>query len=196
MSATATGSITGERIAEANGIELAYEELGDPAGEPLLLIMGLATQMIHWDEDFCALLGERGFRVIRFDNRDIGRSSKIDSAGEPPTGAMTLGYGKPAYRLADMAGDTVGLLDHLGIERAHLAGASMGGMIAQQAAIDHPGRVALPVLDHVLHGQPALPLPSLACVRAPHGQAAVEPGGLRRAGRDDVQGDRVARRIR
>ena len=80
MSATVE-SAAGERFAQANGLELCYEELGDPAGEPLVLIMGLATQMIHWDEGFCALLGERGYRAIRFDNRDVGRSTKIDSAG-------------------------------------------------------------------------------------------------------------------
>jgi pimeloyl-ACP methyl ester carboxylesterase len=140
MSATAE-TAAGERFAPVDGIELCYEELGDPAGEPLVLIMGLATQMIHWDEDLCALLGERGYRVIRFDNRDIGRSSKLDSAGVPSTAAMMLGYGRPAYLLADMAADTAGLLDHLGIDSAHVAGASMGGMIAQQMAIDHPDRV-------------------------------------------------------
>jgi pimeloyl-ACP methyl ester carboxylesterase len=129
-----------ERLAPVNGIELAYEELGDPAGEPLVLIMGLATQMIFWDVELCELLGDRGYRVIRFDNRDIGHSTKIDAAGVPNDAAMILGYGRPAYRLADMAADTVGLLDHLGIERAHVVGASMGGMIAQQVAIDHPGR--------------------------------------------------------
>src|SRR5215208_1722154 len=140
MSATAE-STTGERFAPANGIELCYEELGDPAGEPLVLIMGLATQMIHWDEDFCALLGDRGHRVIRFDNRDIGRSTKIDSAPPPGMTQMMLGVGRSAYLLGDMADDTGGLLDHLGIERAHIVGASMGGMIAQQMAIDHPDRV-------------------------------------------------------
>jgi pimeloyl-ACP methyl ester carboxylesterase len=140
VSSPAVSSPAGEQLADANGLELAYEELGDPTGEPLVLIMGLATQMIHWDEDFCALLGERGYRVIRFDNRDIGHSTKLDAAGVPPTAAMTLGYGRPAYRLADMAQDTVGLLDHLGIESAHVVGASMGGMIAQQMAIDHPAR--------------------------------------------------------
>jgi pimeloyl-ACP methyl ester carboxylesterase len=129
-----------ECLAPVNGIEIAYEELGDPDGEPLVLIMGLATQMIFWDVEFCELLGERGYRVIRFDNRDIGHSTKIDAAGVPGSGPMLLGYGRPAYRLADMAADTVGLLDHLGIERAHVVGASMGGMIAQQVAIDHPQR--------------------------------------------------------
>jgi pimeloyl-ACP methyl ester carboxylesterase len=79
--------------------------------------------------------------VIRFDNRDVGRSTKIDSAGVPGTAAMMLGTGRSAYLLRDMANDTIGLLDHLGIERAHIAGASMGGMIVQQLAIDHPGRV-------------------------------------------------------
>jgi len=131
-----------EQLAPANGIELAYEELGDPAGEPMLLIMGLATQMIFWDVELCELLGERGYRVIRFDNRDIGHSTKIDAAGVPNDASMVLGYGRPAYRLADMALDTIGLLDHLGVERAHVVGASMGGMIAQQVAIDHPGRTA------------------------------------------------------
>jgi pimeloyl-ACP methyl ester carboxylesterase len=130
-----------EQMAPANGIELAYDELGDPDGRPLILIMGLATQLIHWDERFCGLLGERGYRVVRFDNRDIGHSTKIDWAPSPKTGAMMFGYGEPAYRLPDMAADTAGLMDHLGIERANVVGASMGGMIAQTLAIEHPERV-------------------------------------------------------
>jgi pimeloyl-ACP methyl ester carboxylesterase len=130
-----------ERLAPANGIEIAYDEIGDPAGEPLLLIMGLATQLIHWDERFCRLLAERGYRVIRFDNRDIGHSTKIEVGGRPGTAAMMLGFGTAAYRLSDMADDTAGLMDHLGIESAHVAGASMGGMIAQTLAIEHPERV-------------------------------------------------------
>jgi pimeloyl-ACP methyl ester carboxylesterase len=130
-----------ERIAPANGIEIAYDELGDPEGEPLLLIMGLATQLIHWDERFCRILGERGFRVIRFDNRDIGHSTKLEGSPTPGTVAMMLGAGKPAYYLRDLAADTAGLMDHLGIERAHLVGASMGGMVAQVLALDQPQRV-------------------------------------------------------
>jgi len=129
-----------EQMAPANGIELCYQELGDPDGEPLLLVMGLATQMIAWDEEFCGMLAERGFRVIRFDNRDIGRSTWI-SGGVPSTLEMTIGRGAPAYRLRDMAADAVGLMDHLGIDAAHVVGASMGGMIAQCVAIGHPGRV-------------------------------------------------------
>jgi pimeloyl-ACP methyl ester carboxylesterase len=131
-----------ERLAPVNGIELAYQELGDPDGEPLLLIMGLAMQMLAWDEQFCAMLGERGFRVVRFDNRDIGCSTKIDSAGVPSRMDMLLGRRATApYLLTDMAADTTGLMDHLGIESAHLVGASMGGMIAQTVAIEHPQRV-------------------------------------------------------
>ena len=130
-----------ERLAPANGIELAYDEIGDPDGTPLLLIMGLATQLIHWDERFCRLLADRGYRVIRFDNRDIGHSTKIERAGSPGIMKMLFGFGDPAYRLPDMALDTVGLLDHLEIERAHVVGASMGGMIAQTMAIGHPERI-------------------------------------------------------
>jgi pimeloyl-ACP methyl ester carboxylesterase len=131
-----------EAIASANGIELCYQEMGDPDGEPLLLVMGLGTQMIAWDEGFCSLLAGRGFRVVRFDNRDIGRSTKIDSAGVPPRLDMMLGRaGSAAYLLRDMAADTVGLMDRLGIESAHVVGASMGGMIAQTVAIEHAERV-------------------------------------------------------
>jgi pimeloyl-ACP methyl ester carboxylesterase len=131
-----------ERIAPANGIELCYQEMGAPDGEPLLLVMGLATQMLAWDEDFCGLLVERGFRVIRFDNRDIGRSTKIESAGVPRRVDMMVGRRASApYLLRDMAADTTGLMDHLGIESAHVVGASMGGMIVQTMAIEHPERV-------------------------------------------------------
>jgi pimeloyl-ACP methyl ester carboxylesterase len=131
-----------ELIAPANGIELCYQEMGDADGEPLLLVMGLATQMIAWDERFCSLLAERGFRVVRFDNRDIGRSTRIDSAGVPRRVDMMLGRRASApYLLRDMAADTVGLMDHLEIDAAHVVGASMGGMIAQAVAIEHPERV-------------------------------------------------------
>jgi pimeloyl-ACP methyl ester carboxylesterase len=131
-----------ERLAPANGIEIAYQEVGDPDGEPLLLIMGLATQMLAWDESFCAMLAERGFRVVRFDNRDIGRSTKFEAAGLPSRTDMLLGRRRTApYLLRDMAEDTTGLMDHLGIESAHLVGASMGGMIAQTVAIRRPRRV-------------------------------------------------------
>jgi pimeloyl-ACP methyl ester carboxylesterase len=131
-----------ERMAPANGIELCYQEMGDADGEPLLLVMGLATQMLAWDEGFCDLLAERGFRVVRFDNRDIGRSTRLDSAGVPRRLDMIAGRRSSApYLLPDMAADTVGLMDHLGIDCAHVVGASMGGMIAQTLAIEHSERV-------------------------------------------------------
>jgi pimeloyl-ACP methyl ester carboxylesterase len=133
---------TDEQLAPANGIELCYQEMGDLAGEPLLLVMGLATQMIAWDEEFCGMLVERGFRVVRFDNRDIGRSTRIKAAGVPGKLDLVLGRrGTAPYLLRDMAVDTFGLMDHLGIESAHLVGASMGGMIVQTAAIERPERV-------------------------------------------------------
>jgi pimeloyl-ACP methyl ester carboxylesterase len=135
-------SLSEERLAPANGIELAYQEVGDPGGEPLLLIMGLATQMLAWQEDFCVLLAERGFRVVRFDNRDIGHSTMIEEAGMPSRLEMLSGRRATApYLLRDMAEDTFGLMDYLGIERANLVGASMGGMIAQTMAIERPERV-------------------------------------------------------
>jgi len=127
--------------ASANGIELEYETFGDPLSQPLVLISGLATQMISWQESFCELLASRGFFVIRFDNRDVGLSTWMDGAGPPDIGAAFRGEGHPAYQLEDMADDVAGLLDSLGIPAAHLAGASMGGFIAQLVAINHPDRV-------------------------------------------------------
>ena len=130
-----------ELFAPANGIRLCYQEMGDPDGDPLLLVMGLATQMIAWPEELCEMLAERGYRVVRFDNRDIGRSTKIKAAGLPGKLEMLTGRGEPPYLLRDMAADTFGLMDHLGIDSAHLVGASMGGMIVQTAAIENPDRV-------------------------------------------------------
>jgi len=131
-----------ERLAPCNGIEVAYQEVGDPGAEPLLLVMGLGTQMLGWDEEFCELLAERGFRVVRFDNRDIGRSTMLDDTGVPSRSDLFLGRrARAAYLLPDMAADAIGLMDHLGIESAHVVGASMGGMIGQTLAIEHPERV-------------------------------------------------------
>jgi pimeloyl-ACP methyl ester carboxylesterase len=134
--------LTEERLAPVNGIEIAYQETGDPSGEPLLLIMGLGTQMVAWDEEFCAMLAERGFRVVRFDNRDIGHSTMLNEAGAPRRADVLIGRrSSAAYLLSDMGTDTVGLMDHLGIESAHIVGASMGGMIGQTLAIERPERV-------------------------------------------------------
>ena len=133
-------------IARTNGVEIAYETFGPPDGRPLLLIMGLAAQMILWDDEFCAALAARGHRVIRFDNRDVGLSTKLDAAGMPDAAAAMqaalLGERIAApYLLRDLAADAAGLLDALGIPAAHVVGASMGGMIAQTMAINHPASV-------------------------------------------------------
>jgi pimeloyl-ACP methyl ester carboxylesterase len=125
----------------ANGIELEYDTFGDPGAQPLVLISGLATQMISWQETFCELLASRGFFVIRFDNRDVGLSTWLEDAGPPDIGAAFRGEGHPAYQLDEMAADVAGLLDSLEIPAAHLVGASMGGFIAQLVAINHPERV-------------------------------------------------------
>jgi pimeloyl-ACP methyl ester carboxylesterase len=124
-----------------DGVDLCYETFGDPEAPAMLLTMGLATQMLGWHEDFCAELADRGFHVIRFDNRDCGRSQRMD--GTVPSIVQLLRRDRRAasYTLEDMAGDGVGLLDHLGIEAAHVMGASMGGMIAQTMAARYPDRV-------------------------------------------------------
>ena len=123
------------------GIRLCYDTFGDPADPPLLLIMGLGTQMVAWHGDFCGKLVDEGFRVIRFDNRDIGRSTHLDGAPTPTLRQLLVRRPPAAYRLEDMAGDTAGLLDGLGISAAHIVGASMGGMIAQTLAATRPERV-------------------------------------------------------
>jgi pimeloyl-ACP methyl ester carboxylesterase len=130
-----------EERAPANGIEIAYETIGDPSDPALLLVMGLGMQLIHWDRELCEQLAERGFRVIRFDNRDAGRSTQIDAPVPNVVRAMAGLKIDAPYLLDDMADDAFGLLDHLGIEAAHVVGASMGGMIAQAMAIQRPERV-------------------------------------------------------
>ncbi len=123
-------------------IDIAYEAFGEPESPPVLLVMGLGAQMLSWPDGFCAVLAARGVHVIRFDNRDIGLSSHLTDVPAPDVMAALSGNSSSAsYRLSDMAADTVGLLDTLGLDSAHLVGASMGGMIAQTAAIESPGRV-------------------------------------------------------
>ncbi|UOZ06755.1 alpha/beta fold hydrolase [Amycolatopsis sp. WQ 127309] len=128
--------------AQANGLELEYGTFGDPAAPPLVLVMGLGAQMITWDDGFCELLASRGFFVVRYDNRDVGLSTYFDELPPPDLGALFAGDRSSApYLLADLADDAVGLFDALGIAKAHVVGASMGGMIVQQLAIDHPDRL-------------------------------------------------------
>jgi pimeloyl-ACP methyl ester carboxylesterase len=128
--------------AQTNGVELEYEVVGDPDGRPLLLIQGLGAQLVSIDDGFCAELAARGFLVIRFDNRDVGLSSRLDGAGTPDFAAIWQGdHASLAYTLDDMADDAAGLLDAAGVPRAHVAGISLGGMIAQLVAIRHPDKV-------------------------------------------------------
>ena len=133
--------MTAARIGD---LTIEYDETGE--GTPLLLVMGLASQLIHWPDEFVEQIASRGFRVIRYDNRDIGLSTKM--SGPPPSPGRTIvslfsrRLAKSPYLLGDMADDAAGLLDHLGIDRAHVVGVSMGGMIAQSLTIRHPRRVA------------------------------------------------------
>ena len=150
----------------ANGIALEVEDHGSPQGEPLLLIMGLGMQLVAWHADFVAMLVARGYRVIRFDNRDIGLSQKFDHLGVPNLALDSLKYAvgmkvKAPYSVADMADDAAALLDVLGIPAAHICGASMGGMIAQQLAARHPERVKSLTLIMTSSGSRRLPGPSM-----------------------------------
>ena len=150
----------------ANGIALEVEDHGSPHGEPLLLIMGLGMQLLGWHEDFVAALVARGFRVIRFDNRDIGLSQSFNGAGVPNLALASVRYAlglrvKSPYTLADMAADSAAVLDALGIARAHVCGASMGGMIAQRLAAHRPERVKSLTLMMTSSGARRLPGPSL-----------------------------------
>lgn len=131
------------RRARVGELEIAYETFGSAGDPALLLIMGLASQMLSWPDALCTALADAGFHVIRFDNRDIGLSTHLTEAGSPDPMKLLIGdTSEAAYRLEDMADDAVGLLDALGIDRAHLVGVSMGGMIAQTVAIRHPERVS------------------------------------------------------
>jgi pimeloyl-ACP methyl ester carboxylesterase len=159
------------------GITLCYETYGDPADPAALLIMGLGAQMVAWQQDFCEGLAERGLFVVRFDNRDIGRSTHLQ--GPPPSLLELLRYSAAStrYMLADMAQDTAGLLDELEIDSAHVIGASMGGMIAQTLAVRHPTRVRS--LVSIMSstggrrvGRPALSSYAIFLRKAPHERAA------------------------
>lgn len=156
---------------QTNSLQLEYETFGDPSHPAVLLIMGLGLQMLGWKESLCRSIAEAGFHVIRFDNRDCGLSTGFDHAGTPN---MLLTYFKfqlrlplrTAYRLDDMVDDTVGLLDALGISRAHIVGASMGGMIAQNLAARFPWRVATLTSIMSTTGNRKLPKPQPRTLKA------------------------------
>lgn len=169
--------------APSNGIELYYETHGDPGGRPLLLVMGLGAQLTLWEPGLCDLLVRQGFYVIRFDNRDVGLSSKIEGGPQPDIAkAMAGDHSTASYTLWDMADDAAGLLDHLGIARAHIAGASMGGMIVQCMAIRHGSRVRSMTSIMSTTGNPAVGQPqpeAMAALLAPppeSREAAIEQG--------------------
>ncbi len=144
----------------ANGIDIAYDTFGDASAPPMLLVMGLGEQLIAWDDEFCVALAAHGYWVIRFDNRDVGLSTRFDEAGIPDILAMMQGAPiPPPYTLRDMAADAVGLLDALQISSAHVVGISMGGMIAQEIVINWPNRVRTLTSIMSSTGDPTLPPP-------------------------------------
>lgn len=155
-----------EQAAQANGIQIVYDTFGDPKDPPMLLIMRLAAQMIAWDEEFCAQLAAKGYWVIRFDNRDVGLSTKLEHLGIPDKMEVVKAFmGKerlenPPYLLKDMAEDTTGLMEALGIESAHVVGISMGGMIVQEIAINFPERLRTLTSIMSSTSNPELPLPT------------------------------------
>ena len=148
----------------ANGICIEYDTFGRPGDKPIVLICGLGLQMIYWDEDFCRLLTEKGYFVIRFDNRDIGLSAKLDHLGVPDIQKILteLEQGKKVdvpYTLGDMAKDAVALIDHLEIEKAFFCGISMGGAIVQTIGVNHPDRVNGLISMMCGTGEPGTALP-------------------------------------
>src|SRR3954464_14508585 len=150
-----------EQFAEVGPVTLCYETFDLPTDPAILLIMGLGTQMVAWREEFCRQLVERGFFVIRYDNRDSGKSTSMKGRPITVREMVTRRVKAPAYTLDEMADDAVGLLDHLGIQQAHIVGASMGGMIAQHVAMRYPARVLsltsiMSTTGHRLVGQPKL----------------------------------------
>lgn len=138
-----TVTVPPEQLAPVgNGVQIAFDDRGNPDDPAILLVPGLGTQMIYWDDEFCEMLVDRGFRVIRMDNRDCGHSTVLDELGAPGVIPMMLGIPRGLrYTMPEMALDGIGVLDHLGIEKAHIAGFSMGGMVVQTMAIDHPDRI-------------------------------------------------------
>lgn len=149
-----------EKIIETNGVELCTESFGNPADPAILLIMGASASMLWWDEEFCQRIADRGQFVIRYDNRDVGRSVAYE-------------LGKPQYTVEDMADDAVGVLDAYGISQAHVVGMSLGGMITQIVALRHPKRVlTLTLMMTSIFGSPNPDLPSMdARILAYHAKA-------------------------
>jgi pimeloyl-ACP methyl ester carboxylesterase len=156
-------------FADLGAITLCYETFGNADDPTLLLVMGLGAQMIAWDDELCEMLAGRGFHVVRFDNRDAGQSTFVPQPVEVFEIVRQMGAGEPPgvpYFIADMADDAVGLLDHLGVARAHVVGASLGGMIAQSLAIRYPERVATLTSVMSTTGDPDVGMPSAEAIAA------------------------------
>ena len=157
--------------ASINDIDIAYETIGSEKDRPILLIAGLSSQMVTWPDEFCSRLAAAGHYVIRFDNRDCGLSTKIESGGVPDVEALMIAKkeGKsidPPYTLSDMAADAIGLLDKLAQDRVHVCGLSMGGMIAQMMAVEFPERVASMISMMSTTGKQDLPGPTAEAMDA------------------------------
>ena len=162
--------------AQANGIEIEYETFGNASDPTLLLVMGLGAQLIAWHDEFCQQLADRGFFVIRYDNRDVGLSTKFDSHPVANAAETFAGGGDPAYTLDDMADDGAALLDALGRDTAHVVGASMGGMIAQLIALRHGARVLSLDVDHVPRRRHRRRAADAGSARRPDHAASDRPG--------------------
>lgn len=169
---------------DANGIQIEYETFGDPGDRPLLLTMGLGAQLVLWEESFCEGLAERGHYVVRYDNRDVGLSTKFEEAGSPDLMAVMSGAAPPApaYTVEDMAADAAGLIEALGFSSAHVCGASMGGMIVQTLALRHRDRVRSMTSIMSTTGNPDLPSPDPAVAgRLAMGPAADREDAIQRS---------------
>jgi pimeloyl-ACP methyl ester carboxylesterase len=170
-----------EAVVNTGAVRIAYDSFGDPDAPPLVLIMGLGGQLVLWPEEFCRQLAGRGFRVIRYDHRDVGHSTIFDDVGVPDAEMLeaALGRGESVeipYTLYEMADDAVGLLNALGIEKAHVVGTSMGGRIVQILAIRYPERIrtATSLVSHA--GEPGFPTPNPATLDALKEPAPPERG--------------------
>lgn len=172
----------------ANGISLHYESIGRVSDPPIVLVMGLAVQMILWPDDFCKMLANKGFRVIRFDNRDVGLSTQLNHLGTPNISVAYMKFmlGMPIkanYRIDDMAADTAALIAALGLPKVHLVGASMGGMIAQNLAASVPERIASLTSIMSTTGRRSLPKASWRAMKAlmtPPAKMGDNEGAIRR----------------
>jgi pimeloyl-ACP methyl ester carboxylesterase len=181
-----------EQFATVDGVRLCYETFGSERDPAVLLVMGLGTQMIAWHADFCARIAERGFFVIRYDNRDVGRSTHLDHRPPPTTREiLTRRHRNPAYTLGDMADDGMGLLDQLDVDAAHVVGASMGGVLAQIMAAWRPDRVRslVSIMSNTgsLLSGPARDAPVSLFRR----EAPANEGGVHRASREGLRHHRL-----